>query len=131
MSGTEVGIRVEKIEGFNALKLICAHEISDHDLHTAGQQIFDALDRTVLPLHVVIDLTSKPEFPVGVTAYELLTGPVNHPMLGEVLIYGSSPSAHLVEDFVVFRGAPDAHWFDSEAEAMAFLQQISEEQDSE
>ncbi|HLA45082.1 MAG TPA: hypothetical protein VJZ27_16675 [Aggregatilineales bacterium] len=131
MSEENSGIQVEPIDGYNALKLICKHNIDDHDLHGASQQILAALDRTTAPLHLVVDLTSQPELPVGATTYEILTGPIKNPLLGKFLVFGSSPSAHLVADFVEFRGTVEALWFDTEAEAMAYLDQIGGKRDTD
>ncbi len=111
-------VSVERIEGYNALRMTWQRQVTETDVRDAFRKITDALENADEPTYMVVDLLSNPEFPMRVTVVEALPA-YRHPMLRQWLIVGSNRLAHMVE--TVLSGATrrkNVLWVSSEEEAV-------------
>jgi hypothetical protein len=115
-------VYVEEISGYNAVKMIWAHDVDRHDVTVAFKHLQTMVESSSTPLYVVLDLQNKPRMPLQETMSGALTGPYRHPMLAEWLVIGSSMVARSIErSLAAIAKRQNMRWFETEADAFAYL----------
>ena len=119
----QITVTVEPIEGHNALRMTWQHQVDEHDVKTAFQQITQALESADAPLYIVVDLLNDPRFPLRATVGEAVKA-YRHPSLAAWLIVGSNRLAKTVEaTLAALTRRKNVYWFDTEPEALAYMSQ--------
>lgn len=117
-------VSVQPIEGRPALKMTWQHTVLEADVASAFKQIMKTLDATNRPVYVMVDLLSNPRFPMMVTVQEALPC-YRDPMLKEWLIIGSNWMAKAIEGTLArITRHKNVRWFNTEAEALAYLDSV-------
>jgi hypothetical protein len=120
--GSELTVYVEPLDNHHAVKMIWQHQIVARDLRTAFGQIGEALAQTDEPLYVIVDLQSNPQFPIRATVEEALPA-YRHPNLKAWLILGHNRIGKLIEStLTALTRRQNVYWFNSEADAIAYIQ---------
>ncbi len=120
-------VRVEPVDGsLNAYRLIWEERVHEADVPAAFHALTAILDKAAAPVHVLVDLSRNPNIPLAATTQETLSGPFRHPRMGEWLVVGTNWRAKMVADVITKVGLrTNIHWFDAEADALAFLERLS------
>jgi hypothetical protein len=123
MSTPLATVRVEPLEGKNALKMIWQRQVIEQDVREAFQVINTCLNEADGQMWVMVDLLSNPNFPLGATIQGALCGPYRNPKLREWLIIGSNPLARVIARTLAgVTGKSNVRWFDTEADGLAYLE---------
>lgn len=121
-------VRIEPIEGYpGARRLFWETHVQEVDVKPAFEALTAILEKAEAPVHVLVDLTRDPNIPLGITTMETLTGPFRHKKMGEWLVIGTNWRARMIADVITKVGLrQNIHWFDSEADALAYLAGMSQ-----
>ncbi|MBN1964160.1 MAG: hypothetical protein JW910_05915 [Anaerolineae bacterium] len=117
-------VHVEPIPGCPALKMTWQQHVRDEDVKTAFEDIIAALEAREAPLFVIVDLLSNPRFPLRTTVQEASSA-YRDRRLAAWLIVGSNWMARMVEGSLSrLTGRHNVYWYESEAEALAALEEM-------
>jgi hypothetical protein len=109
----------------NALRLNWERWVVEADVRPTFHELTHYLDEAFAPVNVLVDLTSDPRLPLQTTISETISGPFMHPNMGMWLVVGTNQRAQIVANVITLVGLRDSiRWFESEAEALAFLDQL-------
>ena len=123
MSDRQPTVRLSRMDGHNALWLTYDHEVKSEDVRAAMADLNSILDRLEKPIHVIVDLRSDPNVPLGAAVDGVLSGPLRHAMMGKWILIGSNWRIDMISTAVrKVQPDPNSHWCDTEEEAMAILQ---------
>ncbi len=115
-------IVLEPLAGHNALRMIWPHQVDSDDVHRAFQELVRILDQSRVDIHVIVDITNSPKFPIQTVITETLTGSHYHSHLGDWLIVGSNRMGRMIGNVLDSMSKRDViHWFETEDRAIAYL----------
>lgn len=115
-------ITVEPIAGCNILKMTWGAEIDEHDIAVAFRAVASELRKAQQPIHVIVDISSNPRFPMQTVISETLGGLFNQPQMGTWVVVGVSRAAHIVTNVLNRLGHRDKVFrFATEEEALSHL----------
>ncbi len=130
MDQAQPTVSVSRIEGHNAVKMTWQRSIAPTDVRAAFQQIVAFMEESEQPVHVVVDITSNPRFPLLDTIYGALV-PFRHRNMGFWLIIGSNRLAYTIErSLVSLTGHAIVRWLETEEDALVDLQAMSQAEPS-
>lgn len=116
-------IRVARIDGYPAIKMVWEQRVIVDDVGPAFMAIVEMLDASDEPLFVLVDITSRPLFPLAETMTQALAGPYRHPGLLEWLVVGGTSQARIIEEFLSrVTGRENVRWFHSEEAALMHIE---------
>ncbi len=116
-------VTIEHIEQRNCICMKWDRHVNALDVDTAFSEITKILYQSPIPMYVIVDLRRDPNFPIGVTLKGAFFGPYRDSKLEEWLIISSNPAARVIERTLAsVTGRHNVHWFDTEDEAMAYLE---------
>ena len=115
-------VTAKPIEHLHAIKMIWQHSAKTEDIIEAFEQITEYLGQSEELVYVVVDITSKPNFPMAVTINSAFIGPYGHPKLAQWLIVGSNQMARMIERTLSFLARrKNVLWFETEQAVMEHL----------
>lgn len=122
MSERAATVIVQPLRGYaNALLMTWQHDVRREDVAPAFAVIMARLSAAQAPLHVVVDITHRPSFPLQETVAEALK-PFRHDMMGQWLVVGHNRLADMIEfSLRLATGRQAVQWFETRAEALAYL----------
>lgn len=121
MSDPAPTVTVEMLHGYPALKMIWKNNIRKADVPIAFERIANFLDQSDETIHVIVDITSSPVFPLRETIGGAMR-PFGHKNMGLWLVVGSNPLARIIEGSLKLATRRDSvKWFKDLEEAMTFL----------
>lgn len=96
----------------HVLIMTWARNVRHEDISAAFEFLLAQLDAAPYPLYVIVDLSSRPAFPVLQTIYRALPAFV-HPKLARWLVVGESSLGRIIEDTLVRLSGVQNHvlWF--------------------
>ncbi len=120
----EKSITVRYLEQESAILMQWEHEISREDVRPAFQSICEILDASPIPIFVVVDISSNPQFPAIETVNGAMSGPARHPKLKGWLVIGKNTLAQVIGRTISsLTGSSNIHWFDDYDQMRSFLLQ--------
>ena len=120
-------VSVEPMQSAQALHMIWQKNVQKADVHAAFQRIQDELQSRNAPLYVIVDITSQPNFPMFETLNAAMSGPYRNTLLKEWLVVGTNRVAQTIERVLAgSMGRDNVRWFTSEAEALAYLERVTQ-----
>jgi len=129
MDTTPLNVRVEPIDGHQALRFTWERRVDGAAVSNAFKQITNCLNQSDSPVHVLVDITANPRFPLQETMHSLLNGPMRHPKMGLWLVIGANTTARFIGRFTVKMGQrQNVYWFDREGDAMAYLAELEQQE---
>ncbi len=79
--------------------------------HHTFQELVRILDQSRVDIHVIVDITNNPKFPIQTVITETLTGSHHHPRLGNWLIVGSNRMGRVIGSVLDSMSKKDViHW---------------------
>lgn len=130
MDQAQPTVVVSPIDGCNAVKMIWQQSVQSTDVRAAFRQIVAFMEQADQPVHVVVDITRSPRFPLLETIHGALV-PFRHARMGYWLIVGSNRLAYTIERSLVgLTGREIVRWFDTEDDAMAELKSLGQAEPS-
>ena len=117
---------VDMIHGYPALKMTWRNNIRKADVSVAFDRIADFLDQAGETIHVVVDITSNPVFPLRETISGAMR-PFGHRYMGLWLVVGSNPLARIIEGSLKLATRRDSvKWFKNLDDAIKYLDDMSD-----
>lgn len=115
-------VSVTSIENYPALLMSWENLVSDIDVVRAFRTITQHLEASVQPLDIVVDLTTRPDMPIGTTMKEALFGPYRNSKTNEWLIIGRHSGGKIIDR--ILGGTTErrnVRWFTDHESAYAYL----------
>lgn len=115
-------VSLRQLEGRHVVETVWSQNINPDDVRNAMRTINALLDKTTLPLHVIIDIRQNPDFPLWATIKETMFGPFRHPNMGYWLVLGSNKTAKFIA-YVLTEVSNRASivWFEDEASLWEYV----------
>ncbi len=111
------------IAGYDrAYRMIWTATPTAADVQTVFNAIYAAQNAATSPIHIIVDLTENPTFPLGITMSAALKAH-NHKHMGSWLVVGSNRVARLIGGFLTsFKKSIE--WFDTDEAALMRLSNL-------
>jgi hypothetical protein len=122
-------VSVGRLEKFPyGLLMKWLQEVRVGDVTRAFEHINAILDASDVPMYVIVDILSKPKFPMSETIFSALRGPYRHENLTAWLIVGENRMARMIESVLSnITRRKNVEWFESLQAALAHIAQQSTE----
>ena len=115
-------VSLRQLEGRHVVETIWSQNIDPDDVRDTMCTINTLLDKTSLPLHVIIDIRQNPDFPLWSTIKETMFGPFRHPNMGHWLVIGSNKTAKFIAYILTeVSNRASIVWFDDEASLWQYV----------
>lgn len=99
-------------------------DVETGDVADAFEQINTLLDESATPLYIMVDILSKPKFPMSETIMGAMRGPYRHENLTAWLVVGDNRMARMIEKVLAsVTRRKNVEWFESMADALDFVTQ--------
>jgi hypothetical protein len=103
------------------IKMMWGQNPTEHDVRKAFHIVNSILSHSPRAMYVLVDITSKPNFPMMTTVKSAYNGPYSNPNMREWLIVGSHRMAQLIEHTLgLMTGIDNVKWFPTEADALNY-----------
>lgn len=111
----------------NVMLMQWEKEIETGDVAAAFEQINMVLNSSSSPMYVLVDILSKPQFPMSETISSALRGSFGHENLKAWLIAGENRLAHVIEKVLSnITRRKNVEWFTSMDDVIEFLDLVVE-----
>lgn len=123
MVATRLTVQVEAYQDYPAMKMTWDHLVKAEHVLESFREITRLLEKMGPGTYVIVDLLTNPKYPLTATINGALFGPFRDPRLQAWLIVGvNNPLARMVEHTLKsVSGRSNVHWFDTEAQALAYI----------
>ena len=91
-----------------------------NDVSLAFRDLLEILNAAPQTTHIIVDITSNPQFQTGATISGALAVQ-RHRQMGKWLVIGTSSVGQFISRALMSLGKHNIEWFDTEEEAMAHL----------
>lgn len=121
---TQKTVQVCYLEQENIILMQWEHLIYREDVRAAFETVSQLLDESPVPIYVVVDISSNPQFPLTETVNGAINGPARNPKLKGWLVIGKNNLARIIGRTISsLTGDRNIHWFDSYDAVSGFLRQ--------
>lgn len=107
-----------------SLRMIWPKNPTSAEVSVAFDQIMQVLMRAERPVHIIVDVTIRPNFPLSIT----LNGSLRvqrHPRIGTWLVLGGNRTAELIARCLTAAGKNNIVWCKSDEDALSRLQALT------
>ena len=118
-------VSITAIENFDyALRMHWQRHPTEDDVRAAFEAIMTKLDSSDRKVYILVDITSKPRFPMALTV-SLSSLAHRHPSMGDWLVVGEHIMAKFIGSTISTLSDSKVLWFKTEADAMGHLASVT------
>lgn len=126
MASATPTVQVEMLPAYNAIKMTWFSPANKDEASAALRAGINALDNAHQPMILIVELAGDTQIPPGLKVSETLLTFCKHPMLAELLMYGTNtPVRAISRRLTLLTGGGNVHSFETEAAVWHYMQQTA------